>query len=58
MYKETQCPLYIRESGKNQYWSVLFYGRALEDSDEGVFSYKMREPLMEAIKSLEERGVF
>lgn len=37
---------------------MLFYGRALEDSDEGVFSYKMREPLMEAIKSLEERGVF
>lgn len=58
VYKETQCPLYIRESGKNQYWSVLFYGRALEDSDEGVFSYKMREPLMEAIKSLEERGGF
>lgn len=58
VYKETQCPLYIRESGKNQYWSVLFYGRALEDSDEGVFSYKIREPLMEAIKSLEERGVF
>lgn len=58
VYKETQCPLYIRESGKNQYWSVLFYGRAMEDSDEGVFSYKIREPLMEAIKMLEERGVF
>ena len=58
VYKETQCPLYIRESGKNQYWSVLFYGRAIEDSDEGVFSYKIREPLMEAIKMLEERGGF
>jgi len=58
VYKETQCPLYIREFGKNQYWSVLFYGRAIEDSDEGVFSYKIREPLMEAIKMLEERGVF
>lgn len=58
VHKETQCPLYIRESGKNQYWSVLFYGRAIEDSDEGVFSYKIREPLMEAIKMLEERGVF
>ena len=58
VYKETQCPLYIRESSKNQYWSVLFYGRAMEDSDEGVFSYKIREPLMEAIKMLEERGVF
>ena len=58
VYKETQCPLYIRESGKNQYWSVLFYGRAIEDSDEGVFSYKIREPLMEAIKMLEGRGAF
>lgn len=58
VYKETQCPLYIRESGKNQYWSVLFYGRAMEGSDEGVFSYKIREPLMEAIKMLEGRGVF
>lgn len=58
VYKETQCPLYIRESGKNQYWSVLFYGRAIEDSDEGVFSYKIREPLMEAIKMLEERWEF
>lgn len=58
VYKETQCPLYIRESGKNQYWSVLFYGRAMEDSDEGVFSYKIREPLMEAIKMLDGRGAF
>lgn len=58
VYKETQCPLYIKESGKNQYWSVLFYGRAMEDSDEGVFSYKIREPLMEAIKMLEGRGAF
>lgn len=58
VYKETQCPLYIRESGKNQYWSVLFYGRAMEDSEEGVFSYKIREPLMEAIKMLEGRGAF
>ena len=58
VHKETQCPLYIRESGKNQYWSVLFYGRAMEDSDEGVFSYKIREPLMEAIKMLEGRGAF
>lgn len=58
VHKETQCPLCVRESGENEYWPVLFYGRAIEDSDEGVFSYKMREPLMEAIKSLEERGVF
>ena len=37
---------------------VLFYGRDLADCADGVFSYKMREHLMEAITALEERGVF
>lgn len=58
VHKETNCPLCARDTGENQYWPVLFYGRELTDSNEGVFSYKMREPLMEAIKALEERGVF
>ena len=58
VYKETKCPLCARDTGENQYWPVLFYGRDLADSADGVFSYKMREPLMEAIKALEERGVF
>ena len=58
VHKETNCPLCARDTGENQYWPVLFYGRDLADSAEGVLSYKMREPLMEAIKALEERGVF
>lgn len=58
VHKETNCPLCARDTGENQYWPVLFYGRDLADSADGVFSYKMREPLMEAIKALEERGVF
>lgn len=58
VHKETKCILYARETGENQYWPVLFYGKNLSDSDEGVFCYKMREPLMKAIKELEERGVF
>ncbi|MDD5804513.1 MAG: hypothetical protein PUE78_09440, partial [Clostridia bacterium] len=58
VHKETNCPLCARDTGENQYWPVLFYGQELTDSNEGVFSYKMREPLMEAIKALEERGVF
>ncbi len=58
VYKETKCPLCARDTGENQYWPVLFYGRDLADSAEGVFSYKMREPLMEAIKALEGKGVF
>jgi len=58
VHKETNCPLCARDTGENQYWPVLFYGRDLADSADGVFSYKMRETLMEAIKALEERGVF
>ena len=58
VHKETNCPLCARDTGENQYWPVLFYGRDLADCADGVFSYKMREPLMEAIKALEERGVF
>ena len=58
VHRETNCSLFTRETGENQYWPVLFYGRELTDSNEGVFCYKMREPLMEAIKALEKRGMF
>lgn len=58
VHKETNCPLHTRETGENQYWPVLFWGKALPTGSEGTFSYKLREPLMEAIKKLEERGVF
>ena len=58
VYKETKCPLHARETGENQFWPILFYGRDLAAGDEGVFCYKMREPLMEAIRALEERGMF
>lgn len=58
VHKETNCPLCVRETGENQYWPVLFFGRNLPAGNDGVFSYKIREPLMDAIKALEERGVF
>lgn len=58
--KETGCTMSIREdNGKERYWTVLFFGKDVEGStEEGEFIYKMREPLMEAIKTLEERGEF
>lgn len=40
VHKETNCPLCARDTGENQYWPVLFYGRDLADSADGVFSYK------------------
>lgn len=58
VHKETHCPLCVKETGENQYWPVLFFGRGLPAGSDGVFCYKMREPLMEAVKALEKRGVF
>ena len=57
--KATGCPLNTRETGENCYWPVLFLGKEMPaKSEDGIFCYKMREPLMEAIKAMEERGEF
>lgn len=56
--KETGCSLYKRDSGEDSYWPVLFMGKEMPTGGDGTFCYKMREPLMEAVKALEERGVF
>lgn len=53
---ETNCPIYDKD-GKN-YWSVLFTGRNTEKSEEGVWIWKLREPLSEAIDELEQEGFF
>ena len=56
--RETGCALLIRENGSAQYWPVLFVGKDVNDRAEGIFQWKMRKPLREAVKNLDERGVF
>lgn len=57
MAKETGCPRCKGDQGENKYWPVLFYGKDMPgNGEEGVFCYKMREPLMEAVKNLIEKG--
>lgn len=56
--RETSCSLCKRADGSSQYWPVLFFGKDINDPAEGVFKWKLREPLKEAIKRLEEGGVF
>ena len=59
VHKETNCPLCTRGTGEIQYWPVLFFGRNLPvNNNEGIFCYKMRFPLVEAIKALEKKGIF
>lgn len=43
VHKETNCPLCARDTGENQYWPVLFYGRDLADSADGVFLINERD---------------
>lgn len=59
VHKETNCPLCTRDTGELQYWPVLFFGRNLPvNNNEGTFCYKMRPPLIEAVKALEKKGIF
>ena len=57
--KETGCTIFKRQNGKDAYWPILFYGKDLRANGEnGIFTYKLREPLFYAIKSMDEKGVF
>lgn len=53
----TNCPVYDDEvlGGK---WCILFYGKYAESDEAGRFKWKLREPLKEAIKELDEEGWF
>lgn len=52
---KTNCPLSGREDESERYWSVLFFGRHI---DSNHFSWKLRDPLYEAIEELDEMNFF
>ena len=49
IHKLTGCPLSIRENGKPRYWSILFQGQAADTHTPGVFVWRLRPELMEAL---------
>ena len=51
----TNCKLSEREDGSERYWAIPFYGRY---ADSTHFSWKLREPLFDAIEELDEDGFF
>ena len=51
----SHCELSTREDGSDHYWSILFLGRYLDATH---FSWKLRDPLFEAIEELDENGFF
>ncbi len=50
VHKETNCPLSVRENGKNRYWPILFIGKNAGTDIPGSFIWKLRPELYEALK--------
>jgi hypothetical protein len=55
--QETGCALIQREDGRDAYWPVLFVGREAGKQETGVFIWKLRAPLKDAIKSMIKKGI-
>ena len=49
IYRETQCPLSVRENGKNRYWPILFQGKKADSDAAGGYMWKLRPELYEAL---------
>ncbi len=55
----TKCPLNKREDDSgNWYWPILFQGRYTERGEQGIFSWKLRQPVFDAISELADEGFF
>lgn len=56
---ETKCPMSSRDDNSgDRYWAILFQGRYTDKNEQGSFSWKLRQPLYEAIEGLNENGFF
>lgn len=53
IYKETQCPLSVRENGKKRFWPILFQGKSASSNTQGGFVWKLRQELYEALKEFD-----
>ena len=51
VHKMTDCPLDLRDSGKNRLWAVCCLGRYIKND---LFEYKIRKELNEAFDELPE----
>lgn len=54
----TKCSLYKSAEDGGGFWAVLFIGRKTRKEEEGVWVWRLRQPLAEAIATLEEAGFF
>lgn len=56
--KETKCALLPLEEKNSRYWPVLFQGKYTTEKSQGIYCWKMREPVITAMERLIEEGTF
>ena len=49
VYKKTNCPITLRDSGENRYWTIPFLGKKTDKEEEGTFKWKLRPELYDAL---------
>lgn len=49
IHKLTNCPITKRENGQNRYWPILFQGKDADSHTPGVFIWKLRPELYDAL---------
>ena len=48
--QKTQCPIMIRETGENRYWTIPFVGKNADKNETGSYKWKLRPELYAALK--------
>ena len=56
--EETGCPKPEIGEGRSRIWPILFIGRNTGNDEEGHWVWKLRKPLEEAVKELDQEGFF
>lgn len=57
VHEKTGAPLSMKESGKARWWSLLYEGRYVGPEELGVFAWRLRDELFEALKDYDLSGV-
>ena len=47
---KTGCPLFVDENGEKNYWTILYTGRNASKEEKGVFLWKLRKELKNALE--------
>ena len=55
--KETNCPLWVDSDGKENYWPILYVGKYASKDEPGVFIWKLRPELKEALEETDLSNV-